>query len=694
MSTFAIFHQTVSVKVRAQLVDERLIETFADLLTLHRHGDAGELGADQAERNRRIIAQWNTGGRDCTDSAVRSQYTLCSGTILYLVTCHHLTWVSTRDEYASLGSSDAPRRFADPQNREGNAPEIGKIEDNQNPDGTCAGNTFSQPPRAMVENPPLLAEPRLRCLGEILASTTLEFVSPKEVEGYVAAARRLRGQGRRNFLVRTSTSALPLAREVHARISADLRDVDCALEVGPASTRLLCPEASAVAYDAVFLLEPCARTLSAALMDFVSFPASIVAPITEHFFRKRALFMISVPKSGTHMLFELLGAFNLTYAGQARGPLSPQHFYFLSSENSHTLATEFFGRLADLPQGGADHPFFVTPTLFMYRNPLDVVVSEAFYYADPRNTPLAYYFSSFSLEERLLRLIGDDPLLGNLRRRLVRYLPWLRLPNVIPISFEELVGPKGDGTLVEQLKTIWSLQLKLHVPGSPAYYAAAVFRQDTPTFRKGAINSHVEHLTQGCYAALREERQDFLHEFGYDLEDRFQQGYLPRFVNRFRRRHLVLKPPARAANTNASAAAHPFSSSAVYAYRGYLAGAAGRVYGALPQDTPRPVDPRLEAGGSVLQVASSWEELVGKLDANPLADVVSPPQIVPDMHVTDLFQLDPPQPVLALADVCGFNVVHFNHLFYCLAIRSWQRRVCSFSGRIAPSVMAPTVRME
>jgi hypothetical protein len=85
----------------------------------------------------------------------------------------------------------------------------------------------------------------------------------------------------------------------------------------------------------------------------------------------------------------------------------------------------------------------------MYRNPLDVVVSEAFSYADPRNTPLAHYFSSFTMEERLLRLIGDDPLLSSLRKRMVRYLPWLRFPNVIPISFEELVGPKGGGTLAE-----------------------------------------------------------------------------------------------------------------------------------------------------------------------------------------------------------------------------------------------------
>jgi hypothetical protein len=217
------------------------------------------------------------------------------------------------------------------------------------------------------------------------------------------------------------------------------------------------------------------------------------------------------------------------------------------------------------------------------------------------------------------------------------------------------------------LKTIWSLQLKLHVPGSPAYYAAAVFRQETQTFRKGAINSHLEHLTEASYAALRELDQDFLHEFGYDLDDRFTEGYMPRFVDSFRQRHLVLKPLAAAAGAKtAPSAAHQFSPSAVYAYRGYLAGAAGRVYGALPQNAPRPIDPRLEAGGILLQTAATWEELMGKLDANPLADGVSPPQIVPDMDLTDLFQLDPPQPLLALADVCGFNIVSFNHRFYCI----------------------------
>jgi hypothetical protein len=519
----------------------------------------------------------------------------------------------------------------------------------------------------MPENLPIIAGSRHLSVTEALASSTLEFVPLKGFDAYLAAARRLREQGRRNFVIQASEATFSLACEIQASISAERGDVSCTVAAGRASTRWQPPVANAAEFDAVFMLESCGNALSEALMDFVDAPVSIVAPITEHYFRRRAFFMISVPKSGTHMLFELLGAFNLTYGGPIQGTLSPQHFYFLSSENSHTSAPEFFRGLADKPRGGAEHPFFVTPTLFMYRNPLDVLVSEAFYLIDPRNTALAHYFSALEMEQRLLRLIGDDPLLGSLRHRMAMHRPWLRFPNVIPISFEELVGPKGGGSLAEQLKTIWSLQLKLHVPGSPAYYAAAVFRPETQTFRKGAINSHAEHLTEACYAALRELKQDFLHEFGYDLDDRFRPGWVPRFVDDFRRRRLVLKaPPTQVVERKASQGGKELSPGVVYAYRGYLLAAMGRVFCALPQSAARPVDPRLEAGGSRLHVAATCEALLSTLDTEPLADGVSPLQIVPHMHVKDLFQLDPLQPTLALADVCGFNIVGFNGRFYCL----------------------------
>jgi hypothetical protein len=504
-------------------------------------------------------------------------------------------------------------------------------------------------------------------LSGALAATTLEFVAPKNLDGFLASAQRLYDRGARTFELHASEAGLSLAHEIQSRMAAHLRDVKCVLKMEMEVAKTIRPLAPDAKCDAVFVLESQAEKLSAALMDFVNVPISIVAPITEHYYRQRAAYVITIPKSGTHMLFELLSAFGMINGEQACDSLSLQHYYYTSANHSHTDAHTFFAGLSDLPQGGAKHPLFVTPTLFMYRNPLDVVVSEAFYYGDPTKTSVAYYFSSMSMDERLQRLIGDNPLLGSIRDRMRRYIPWLQLPNVIPVGFEELVGRQGGGSLEEQLKTIWSLQLKLHVPGSPAYYAASVFRRESETFRKGAINSHREYYSEACYAAFRKLNQDFMHELGYDLDDHFAAGYVPRFVDSFRRRPLVVacsKPTA--VKKDASHTPEEPLPDAVYAYRGYLAASLGRMRCALPESTPYPLDPRLATGGPHFHLASTWDELFTQLDTDPLADSDSRPRIVPKLKSQDLFQLDPAQPVLAAEDVCGFNIVAFNGRFYCV----------------------------
>ena len=139
--------------------------------------------------------------------------------------------------------------------------------------------------------------------------------------------------------------------------------------------------------------------------------------------------------------------------------------------HTHTPAVRFFQDLANCPRSGADHPFFTHPALFIYRNPMDVVVSETFYLLRKEKTPLAHYYATFADAERCLSLIGDDALLGSIRERVRTYVAWSRLPNVVPISFEELIGGRGGGSDEAQQRTIWSLQLKLHVPGSPSEYA-------------------------------------------------------------------------------------------------------------------------------------------------------------------------------------------------------------------------------
>ncbi len=518
----------------------------------------------------------------------------------------------------------------------------------------------------MDQNPPVRESAAPLSPATAFASATLEFVPPTAAEGYMSAARRLAGQGRQSFLLRASSALRSLAGEIQRQIAREFPEVKCALEELTGRDASQGRAARAFSADVVFLLETSANALSDVLMDFIDVPVSIVAPITDHYFRRRALYMITVPKSGTHMLFELLSAFNLTNGGPEQDALSPQHFYFLSPYNTHTVARDFLRELVGLPQRGADHAFFATPAVFMYRNPLDVVVSEAFYCHNPANSPVGNALAS-EFGERLLQLIGDDPLQGSLRYRMRRFEPWLRMRNVIPISFEELVGPEGGGTLIEQLKTIWSLQLKLHVPGSPAFYAAAVFCEQTNTFRKGAINSHVEFFNDACYAAVRKLDQDFMHEFGYGIDDRFVPGYLPRHVEKFRKRRLELRKPATsAAPPNRDSAAPRFPPGAVIAYRGHLAAQASNVCCALPREAHRPVDPRLEAGAGWLKVAATWEKLLDLLDGLSPCESDSPPEIVPHMTADALFRTDPRQPVLAVADEGGFAIVEFDNRFYCV----------------------------
>ncbi len=87
---------------------------------------------------------------------------------------------------------------------------------------------------------------------------------------------------------------------------------------------------------------------------------------------------------------------------------------------------------------------------------------------------------------------------------------------------------------------MWSLQLKLQVPGSPLTHARRAYSEQSHTFRKGRINDHREFFTAEHYAAIRRLPQDFMHAFGYDLEDCFEDGYLPRFVDAFRLRPLCV----------------------------------------------------------------------------------------------------------------------------------------------------------
>jgi len=104
-----------------------------------------------------------------------------------------------------------------------------------------------------------------------------------------------------------------------------------------------------------------------------------------------------------------------------------------------------------------------------------------------------------------------------------------------------LVGPNGGGSRDVQLRLIWSLQLKLQVPGAPHDFADRVFDRDSPTFYQGRIGAWRSALSVEHLARFRALNQDFMSIFGYDLDS--ADSSLPRRAAEFRRRPLHVALP-------------------------------------------------------------------------------------------------------------------------------------------------------
>jgi hypothetical protein len=107
--------------------------------------------------------------------------------------------------------------------------------------------------------------------------------------------------------------------------------------------------------------------------------------------------------------------------------------------------------------------------------------------------------------------------MGTIRDRINGYVGWMNFNNVIPVSYEELVGERGGGSETEQLDTIWAMQLKLHLGGSPLEYGSRLYDPASATFSKGRIGRHRECFEERHFTLLKSLPQDFMQTLGYSL---------------------------------------------------------------------------------------------------------------------------------------------------------------------------------
>lgn len=263
----------------------------------------------------------------------------------------------------------------------------------------------------------------------------------------------------------------------------------------------------------------------------------VLAPITIYHYSNQSLYISCIPKSGTHMLIKMLEVMGIQSNSSSlpcngKWNIIPKYSYHTPCKK---FTEEQFSN-AMLPMG--KHPIFQSSVIFMYRNPLDIIISELLWFAKPSEL-WSHYLNNFEdIDSKLLALI-ESPLLGNIRERMLNYIDWLDFSNVIPVSYEELVGSQGGGSDKEQKKTIWSIQLKLHVPGCPQEIAKNIYDKKSPTFSKGKIGQHKKLFKKNHYDRFKALPQDFMEKMGCDFDAVFSKH-----VEYFRQRPLKIWKPS------------------------------------------------------------------------------------------------------------------------------------------------------
>jgi len=402
--------------------------------------------------------------------------------------------------------------------------------------------------------------------------------------------------------------------------------------------------------DAIFVPVTDGETLSATLLEFVDLErGTIVIPETDWNFRCRPLFLISIPKAGTHLLYELARAFGYVDGVVANAQaLRAGHWYCIEHSNSHTSARHFLiDSVRNSAFGNRNHPFMRSPALFIYRNPRDVLLSEANYYHKDGNAPFAPYLAKLTDRERMLRLIEDPWLFGSLRDRIGDFVPWLDFPNVIPVSFEELVGDGGGGSAVMQQRLIWSLQLKLQVPGEPSMFAGKVFNPQSPTFLAGQIGAWRKAFSDEIETRFTALPQDFVEIFGYGRDD---NGNVPTYP---RRSHEFLRRPLSVSKANFNAVPITLE----YGFLGFnLVQFNGRVYALA------------EARGPVDLTSLSEDELKAEISAETtdiLKHVLSS-RLAPG--APPFRESKRPGPPQLIAEFDGYNIVAWDGRYYAASM--------------------------
>lgn len=247
------------------------------------------------------------------------------------------------------------------------------------------------------------------------------------------------------------------------------------------------------------------------------------------------LFGNSFPKSGTHLLTQVLAGFNqlgpivesglppfLTFEGESgkRRPVQK-----IVADLERLLPGDIgYGHLHAIPEVAKALCRDGVALYFVYRDPRDVVVSHVFYVSDINNRHVHHDYYTNELrgfDERLrVSIQGRSDLeisFPNIYARFEPYLPWLTYKEARSLRFEDLLEHRQS-----QLGKVFdhALERGFLYQGSRdeaiAALARAIDPQSSPTFRSGKAGGWREHFKPEHKQLFKDLSGDLLVRLGYE----------------------------------------------------------------------------------------------------------------------------------------------------------------------------------
>jgi hypothetical protein len=251
--------------------------------------------------------------------------------------------------------------------------------------------------------------------------------------------------------------------------------------------------------------------------------------------RSPAVLGNAMPKSGSHLIIQVLQG--LTRLGPFVNPGFPP--VNRAEDNRKLPEAQILKAITRMQPGDIAYGYisaaapYIAPltapgraTIFVYRDPRDMIVSHVFYATDMHKGHWMhrYYTEVLStMEQRIdAAITGVDEAgseLTDIRRRYESYLGWLDQPAVLNLRFEDLILEReaAFNRILDYLARRGAV-IKTPRPQALEILAQAIAPKKSGTFRKGKPGNWREHFTGGNIALFKERTGDLLIRLGYEKD--------------------------------------------------------------------------------------------------------------------------------------------------------------------------------